>query len=64
MYRTFIALFVSVAAVALYDWASRANPFLDAIAPYVCIAGLLALYLLSYRKQTEYINKRIEANKP
>lgn len=41
MYRTFIALFVSIAAIAAYDKTSMAYPFLHAAAPYVCITGLL-----------------------
>jgi len=63
MYRTICALMVSVAAVALYDYASRYFPLLHAAAPVVCIGGLLVLFLLSYRKQTTYITKRIAANK-
>lgn len=62
MYRTFIALFISVAAVAAYDKASLAIPLLHAAAPYVCIAGLLVLYLFSYQKQTAYVKQRVEAN--
>lgn len=62
MYRTFIALFVSVAAVAAYDKASLAVPFLHVAAPYVCIAGLLVLYMFSYQKQTAYVKKRVEAS--
>lgn len=62
MYRTFIALFISVAVVAAYDKASIAIPFLHAAAPYVCIAGLLVLYLFSYQKQTAYVKQRVEAN--
>lgn len=62
MYRTFVALFISVAAVAAYDKASLAIPLLHAAAPYVCIAGLLVLYLFSYRKQTAYVKQRVEAN--
>lgn len=63
MYRTFIALFVSVAMIAAYDKASLLLPFLHAAAPYFCIAGLLVLYLLSYQKQTAYVKRRVEANK-
>lgn len=64
MYRTFVALFFSVAMVALYSKASNYLPFLHAAAPWVCIVGLLGLFLLSYRKQTDYVVKRVEANKP
>lgn len=63
MYRTICALMISVAAVASYDYASRYFAILQAAAPVVCIVGLLILFLLSYRKQTSYITKRIAANK-
>lgn len=62
MYRTFIALFISVATVTAYDKASLSIPFLHTAAPYVCIAGLLVLYLFSYQKQTAYVKQRVEAN--
>ena len=64
MYRTICALMVSVGAVALYERAATYCPSLSQALPWVLIVGLLALYLLSYRKQTAYITKRIEANKP
>lgn len=64
MYRAMIALIVSVAAVAVYDYTSRKFPVLHAAAPFVCLAGLAALFLFSYRKQTTYITKRIAASKP
>ena len=64
MYRTFVALFLSVAIVALYSKASNYFPFLHAAAPWVCIVGLFGLFLMSYRKQTDYVVKRVEANKP
>jgi len=63
MYRTFIGLFLSVAVVAAYDKASLSIPLLHLAAPYVCIAGLLVLYLFSYKKQTAYVKQRVEANK-
>src|SRR5205809_1074280 len=48
MYRTVCALMLSVAAVALYDYASGYFPLLHAAAPVVCIGGLLVLFLISY----------------
>ena len=64
MYRTICALMVSVGAVALYERAATYWPSLSPALPWVLIIGLFALYLLSYRKQTAYITKRIEVNKP
>ena len=63
-YRTLCAMFLSVSAVVLYDRASKHLPWLNDAAPYVCVVGLFALFLGSYRKQTAYISKRIAASKP
>lgn len=63
MYRTICALMLTVAAVDLYDYASQYFPLLRAVAPIVCIVGLLGLFLLSYKKQTSYIMKRIAVHK-
>lgn len=63
MYRTICSLMLSVGAVMIFDRASMHLPFLHSAAPSILITGLFALYLLSYRKQTTYINKRIAATK-
>ncbi|MDE1714376.1 hypothetical protein PWG14_17835 (plasmid) [Chromobacterium amazonense] len=62
MYRTFCSLMICVGVVSLYDRASSSWPALQKAAPTVLIAGLFFLYLLSYKKQTAYISKRIEAS--
>lgn len=64
MYRTLCALMLCVSAVALYDAASKYYKFLDDAATAVCLVGLSVLFLVSYRKQTSYITKRVEASKP
>lgn len=64
MYRTICSLMLCVGVVVLYDLASIRWPILHSVAPSVLIIGLFALFLLSYKKQTTYITKRIEANKP
>lgn len=64
MYRTICALMVSVGGVVLYERTAIYCPSISAALPWVLIIGLFALYLLSYRKQTAYITKRIEAYKP
>ncbi|HQR50676.1 MAG TPA: hypothetical protein PKW44_03465 [Methylophilaceae bacterium] len=61
MYRTICSLMFCVGVVALYDRACASWPALRAVAPDVLIIGLFFLYLLSYRKQTAYITRRIEA---
>lgn len=52
---------VCVGAVVLYDRGSTSLPWLEPAAPFILIAGLFILFLLSYRKQTAYISKRINA---
>lgn len=62
MYRTLCSLMVCVGAVVLYDKASVSWPVLHTVAPAILIVGLFSLYIYSYKKQTAYITKRIEAN--
>ncbi len=64
MYRTICALFISISAVAGYNFAACYLPWLNKIGLPLSICGLTALYLFSYKKQTEYITKRVAANKP
>jgi hypothetical protein len=62
MYRTFCAMFILVAVVKIYNYASAEYAVLAENAPYFSIAALLALFLVSYRKQTTYITKRVKEN--
>lgn len=62
MYRTLCSLMVCVGAIVLYENASIYWPVLRAVAPTILIVGLFALYVFSYRKQTAYITRRIEAS--
>lgn len=62
MYRTMCSLMLCVGVVTMYDRASSSWPALHTAAPAVLIIGLFSLYLLSYRKQTAYITRRIDAN--
>lgn len=62
MYRTLAALLLSISVVALYEMASEHWPLLRTAAPTVVVSGLFALFLVAYRKQTEYIRKRIAAD--
>lgn len=62
MYRTFIALFVLIIPVKIYELISFKLPILNEWSPYISIGTLLITFLFSYKKQTEYITKRIKAN--
>lgn len=61
MYRTFISMFVILLLIVVYENISK---FITLNDTFKAILGLLALtflFLFSYRKQTEYINKRIRS---
>ncbi len=62
-YRTLCALFVSLLVLKLYETIEARFPALTEWSAILLIAFLLLLFLLSYRKQTSYITKKIEANK-
>lgn len=62
MYRTLCALMVCVGAITLYEKASICWPVLHTAAPTILIISLFSLYVFSYRKQTAYIKRRVEAD--
>jgi len=57
-YRTLCAVFLSLAILKLYDIAVAWRP---QTARAFVIVGLFGLFAFAYRKQTEYVRKRIEA---
>ena len=61
MYRTFSAAFMLLLLLMGYEKAVSAFPALAQRAGTVLALALLAMFVLSYRKQTAYITKRIEA---
>ncbi|MEI2635430.1 MAG: hypothetical protein V9E92_01040 [Methylotenera sp.] len=63
MYRTICALLLCIAVLFFYDKVAQSIEILKTATPVVCVVGLLALFLFSYRKQTFYIQKRVSANK-
>lgn len=60
MYRTFCSLLTMVSAIAGYDYIAKKYQILSTISPYLVIFLLLILFLFSYRKQTQYIEKRVK----
>jgi hypothetical protein len=61
MYRTFVSMLIILLTILIYESTST---FFDLSKTTKSIIGLLSLiflFLLSYRKQTEYINKRIDS---
>ena len=62
MYRTFCALLLLIGLVILYDDASKFFNWLNTYISYICVFSLMVLFLFSYKKQTKFITKRIDAN--
>ena len=63
MYRTFVALFATLLIARLYEAVEIVLPVLKQASPFIAIVAITVLFLISYRKQTSYITKRVEANK-
>lgn len=61
MYRTFCSLFISLIILKIYELLSIRLPILGKWIDILLIVGLLALFCISYRKQTQYVVKRIKA---
>lgn len=62
MYRTFISMLILLVLLKLYELIELKFQMLKNWNPYILIGLLLIIFLYSYRKQTEYITKRIKAN--
>ena len=59
MYRTLGAMVLLIVVIKLYDRLTIKLPTLDEYTTYIATFALLVLFLFSYRKQTEYIKKRV-----
>lgn len=62
MYRTLISMFVLIFLLKLYELIESSAPILKDWSTYILLALLLVMCLFSYRKQTNYITKRIKLN--
>lgn len=58
MYRVFISLFFILIIINLYE--NFLEPILSGYTNYFVVGLLFLLFMFSYRKQTQYIVKRIE----
>lgn len=63
MYRTMCSLFLNLILLNLFERATGRLPWCAQWNTILFLIGFLLLFLFSYRKQTAYINKRIEALK-
>ena len=61
MYRTLCALFVSLGIAILFEWLTSSYKFIHNAAPFLLFITLTGLFVLSYRKQTMFITKRVKA---
>lgn len=58
-YRTLIAVFLSLFLLKGYDLLITQNPILKSYSLVIVITLCLILFIFSYRKQTNYISKRV-----
>lgn len=63
MYRTLCSMFILLIILKFYKWMEIQIPVLKDWSNCILITLLLCMFLFSYRKQTQYITKRIKANK-
>lgn len=62
MYRTFSSMLTLLILLKLYEFIEFKFSMLKYWSPYILILLLLVMVIYSYRKQTEYITKRIKVN--
>lgn len=62
-YRTIIALLISLILVKGFDWIILKTGMNEIWQSVIVLTLMLCLFLFSYRKQTNYITKRIIAHK-
>jgi hypothetical protein len=64
MYRTLIAMLISLVAVRVYEAVALRFHIGDRTGITILTLALLFMFLFAYRKQTAYITKRIKAANP
>lgn len=62
-YRTLISLGFCLLIIKIYSELDRAFAIPEIYTTLILLIFTILLYVLSYQKQTQYINKRIKANK-
>jgi hypothetical protein len=62
MYRTICSMFFLLVLLEIYNWIELQIPKLINWRIEISVLLLLFMFLLSYRKQTSYVVKRIRAN--
>jgi len=64
MYRTLIAMLLSLLLARSYSLLSLQIPMFARYGVYLMILALLVMFLFAYRKQSNYITKRVKVAKP
>ncbi|MEI8643508.1 hypothetical protein P4S60_14605 [Pseudoalteromonas sp. Hal040] len=59
MYRTLCAMFLCISLIKLYEYMSPSYPILVKWTSEILICLLFLLLVVSYKKQTDYITKRV-----
>ncbi len=62
MYRTLFSLFTLLLLLKFYELIEAKLPVLKDWNHYILLVVLLLMFLFAYRKQTDFITKRIKAN--
>lgn len=60
-YRTIVSLVISVSCLYILSILAERNPCLDTVFLFILPIALIVLFVLSYRKQSNYISKRVRA---
>ncbi|HIF9419665.1 TPA: hypothetical protein ACX6R7_003496 [Photobacterium damselae] len=60
MLRTFCSVFLCIGTIMLYEKLLVSYPFIATYLPEGAIGFLLLLFVLSYKKQTDYIRNRVK----
>ena len=63
MYRTLISMFSLIILSIVYELIEKKYEVFEKLTPYLLVTVFLVMFLFAYRKQTNYITKRIKANK-
>jgi len=61
-YRTLNATFILILIIKAWTWIEFKYSHLNGSGPYLLLGLLLVMFLYSYKKQTEYVVKRVKAN--
>jgi len=62
-YRTLSSMFILIALLKVWVILEAKFSFLLTVGPYFLLVLILTMFLFSYKKQTEYVVKRVKANK-